>query len=62
MSLKECIKNRSLANMDLESYFHIPFRGSKLTLLLKAAFDLECHRHSKMVFFANISPSNMDVG
>lgn len=40
MTLKECIKNRSLANTDIENYVHIPFRKSKLTLLLKAAFDL----------------------
>lgn len=61
MSLKECIKNRALANMDLTKYFHVPFRSSKLTLLLKSTFDLSSHKHTKMVFFANVAPSNIDI-
>eukprot|EP01135_Chromosphaera_perkinsii_P000705 Nk52_evm17s150 gene=Nk52_evmTU17s150 len=41
-------------------FHHIPFRSSKLTLLLKDAFDLESCRACKTAVIANVSPSVCD--
>ncbi len=34
-NLKECIRARTLAALELEAHTHVPFRASKLTLVLK---------------------------
>ena len=60
MALKECIRNRALAAMDMDKYYHIPYRQSKLTLLLKDAFEVESRRICKTVFIACVSPSCAD--
>lgn len=59
MALKECIRNRVLASVQ-NRHIHIPFRNSKLTLLLKDSFDMNSFRQSKTVVIANISPSCAD--
>ncbi len=43
-------------------YHHVPYRLSKLTLLLKDAFEVESHRHCKTVVVACVSPSVADAG
>jgi hypothetical protein len=35
MALKDCIRNRALSALNPDRYYHIPYRLSKLTLLLK---------------------------
>lgn len=39
MALKDCLKNRALASKVTDKHIHVPFRSSKLTLLLKDTFD-----------------------
>lgn len=60
MTLKECIRQRSLAASTTTSP-HIPYRGSKLTLLLKEAFELASTQPTKTVFVATISPLQIDI-
>ena len=61
MSLKECIRNRALASQNLAQFIHVPYRTSKLTLILKDSFEMESMRLCKTVVFANVSPSCADV-
>jgi kinesin family protein 2/24 len=61
MNLKECIRHRALSALNPDKYYHIPYRLSRLTLLLKDAFELESHRHCKTVVFACVSPSVADA-
>jgi len=46
---------------DLTRHFHIPFRQSRLTLLLKDAFELESHKICRTVVFANLAPTIADT-
>ena len=48
LALKECIRALDLGKK------HLPFRGSKLTMVLKDSFMGK----SKTVMFGNISPAN----
>merc|ERR1719468_1027679 len=32
MALKDCIRNRALSVMNMDKYYHVPYRLSKLTL------------------------------
>ena len=61
MCLKECIRNRSLASLDPSTHVHIPYRQSKLSLLLKDAFELESYKLSRTVVIANVAPSVLDT-
>ena len=61
MCLKDCIRNRARAAADPDTFVHIPFRQSKLTLLLKEAFELESYKLSKTVVIANVAPTVLDV-
>ena len=61
MALKECIRNRALAAIHQDTFYHVPYRLSKLTLLLKDAFELESRRLAKTVVIANVSPSCADI-
>ena len=61
MCLKDCIRNRSKAAVDPTTFVHIPYRQSKLSLLLKDAFELESFKQSKTVVIANIAPSAADM-
>lgn len=62
MALKECIRNRALSALNPDKFYHIPYRNSKLTLLLKDALEVESHRQCKTVVMACVSPSCADVG
>ena len=61
MALKDCIRNRALSVMNDDMSIHIPYRNSKLTLLLKESFELCSNKHTKTVVFANVGPSCSDV-
>ena len=61
MSLKDCIRNRALATLNPDKFYHVPYRNSKLTLLLKDAFELESKKLCKTVVIANVAPSVQDV-
>ncbi|KAI8621369.1 P-loop containing nucleoside triphosphate hydrolase protein [Chytriomyces sp. MP71] len=59
-TLKECIRNRALAVLSTK-HVHIPYRNSKLTILLKAAFELASDRACKTVVIATLNPSILDT-
>jgi len=61
MALKDCIRNRALAVVEPQNTPHIPYRNSKLTLMLKDSFELESTKHCKTVIIANVSPSVSDL-
>ena len=61
MCLKECIRNRARAAADPDTFVHIPFRQSKLTLLLKEAFELESFKLSRTVVIATVAPTILDM-
>ena len=44
-----------------DKFYHVPYRQSRLTMLMKDAFDIESHRHCKTVVFANVAPSVVDL-
>lgn len=60
MTLKECIRNRALAIVQQERYVHIPYRASKLTTVLKDAFELTAARQCCTIVIAHISPNVLD--
>jgi hypothetical protein len=62
MSLKECIRARTLASRPaLGAAVHVPYRRSKLTLLMKDVFDIGCARLCSTVVLAHVSPTARDV-
>jgi len=61
MALKDCIRNRALAAQNFEKFYHVPYRLSKLSLLLKDAFEVESKRLCKTVVIANLAPTVADV-
>jgi len=61
MALKDCIRNRALSVVNDDMSIHIPYRNSKLTLLLKESFELMSNKHSKTVIIANVGPSVSDL-
>jgi hypothetical protein len=61
MSLKECIRARTLASGPGGSSMHVPYRRSKLTLLMKDVFDVGCKRMCSTVVLAHVSPLASDV-
>ena len=63
MSLKECIRARTQAAAPgAGRSVHVPFRRSKLTLLLKDVFEFSCARLCATVVVAAVSPLARDVG
>jgi len=60
MALKECIRNRALSALNPSQHYHVPYRQSKLTLLLKEAFELESMKQCRTVVFANVAPTLAD--
>jgi len=62
MALKECIRNRALAAINPDKMPHIPYRNSKLTLMLKDSFELESTKQCKTIIIANVSSSVSDMG
>jgi kinesin family protein 2/24 len=62
MSLKECIRARTMAGAgDGRSEVHVPYRRSKLTLLMKDVFDIGCARLCATVVLAHVSPLARDA-
>ena len=49
------------AIFNTDKFYHVPYRQSRLTMLMKDAFELESHRHCKTVVFANVAPSVVDL-
>ena len=64
-TLKECIRARTLHSIAVgnitQKHVHIPFRSSKLTQVLKCAFDVNSTQICKSVVIACIAPSIVDV-
>lgn len=64
--LKECITKRAQWSQAKgergEKHVHIPFRGSKLTQVLKGAFDVNVRETVKTIVVACIAPGLLDVG
>lgn len=61
MTLKDCIRSRALHSVSRSGdggsrHVHVPFRASKITLLLKDVFDPEARRPSKCVVITCCSP------
>jgi kinesin family member 2/24 len=61
MALKDCIRNRAIATQDPNKKTHIPYRNSKLTLLLKDAFELNSKKNCKTTIIACVAPSVADL-
>lgn len=63
--LKDCIRARalwSIARGELaQKHMHIPFRSTKLTQVLKSAFDVNSTQTCKTIVIACINPSILDV-
>ncbi|KAJ3020667.1 UNVERIFIED_CONTAM: hypothetical protein HDU68_010072 [Siphonaria sp. JEL0065] len=59
-TLKDCIRNRALAVFST-NHVHVPYRNSKLTVLLKPAFELSSRRACKTVVIATLNPNVLDT-
>ncbi|KAI8833732.1 P-loop containing nucleoside triphosphate hydrolase protein [Chytridium lagenaria] len=59
-TLKDCIRNRALATVG-GKHVHVPYRTSRLTVLLKEAFELSSARICKTVVIAALNPSILDT-
>jgi hypothetical protein len=59
MALKECIRFRSKSNTTPDA--RIPFRSSKLTILLKDVLDPNSKRPTHLVMVATMAPTIHDV-
>lgn len=61
-TLKDCIRARTLASqIGMGGNTHVPYRRSKLTLLMKDVFDAGCTRLCSTVVLATCSPLAADV-
>ena len=62
-ALKECIQARTLASTPGSAHnTHVPYRRSRLTLLLKDIFDVRCPRMTATVVLATTNPLAKDSG
>uniref|UniRef100_A0A7S2AZM4 Kinesin-like protein n=1 Tax=Octactis speculum TaxID=3111310 RepID=A0A7S2AZM4_9STRA len=64
MALKDCIRARTMASRPgagAGAEQHVPYRRSKLTLLMKDVFDVGCKRLCSTVVLAACSPLALDV-
>jgi kinesin family protein 2/24 len=61
MALKDCIRGRALAAMEPSRHHHVPYRSSRLTLLLKNAFEMSSVRRVALTIFACVSPLAVDA-
>lgn len=63
--LKDCIRSRALWSIArgeaAQKHTHIPFRSTKLTQVLKSAFDINNTQTCKTIVAACINPSILDV-
>ena len=64
-TLKDCIRARALWSISrgnaTQKHIHIPFRSTKLTQLLKCAFDVNSSQTCKTLVIACVTPSILDV-
>lgn len=64
-TLKDCIRARALWSIAqgeaAQKNIRIPFRGTKLTQVLKSAFDVNGSQTCKTVIIACVSPSILNV-
>jgi len=60
-SLKECIRARTMASKPGNKKVHVPYRRSKLTLLMKDIFDIGCPRVCSTVMLSMCSPLAVDI-
>ncbi|EJD50162.1 P-loop containing nucleoside triphosphate hydrolase protein [Auricularia subglabra TFB-10046 SS5] len=60
MALKDCVQARARA-AESGAFVHIPYRGNKLTLLLKALFDLDSRQPTRTLVIAHVSPHVQDA-
>ena len=62
MALKDCIRARTLASVAAagEKVF-VPYRRTKLTLLMKDVFDISCSRLCSTVVLSCVSPLAKDA-
>lgn len=60
-SLKECIRARTMASQPGSKKVHVPYRRSKLTLLMKDIFDVSCPRLCSTVVLSMCSPLAADI-
>jgi len=61
-TLKDCIRARTIASQTgMGGNTHVPYRRSKLTLLMKDVFDAGCTRLCSTVVLATCSPLASDV-
>jgi hypothetical protein len=60
MTLKDCIRARGAIGKEKTKHIHIPFRNSRLTLVMKDAFELVVQRPTKTVIIACVSPLLQD--
>ncbi|RKO89052.1 P-loop containing nucleoside triphosphate hydrolase protein, partial [Blyttiomyces helicus] len=58
--LKECIRNRVIAGTT-GRHVHVPYRTSKLTVLLKAPFQLSSTQQCRTIVIANVSSNIADI-
>ena len=63
--LKDCIRTRALWSISrgegTQKHMHIPYRSTKLTQVLKSAFDVNSTQTCKTLVIACINPSILDV-
>jgi len=59
-TLKDCIRARTIASKPGMGGSHVPYRRSKLTLLMKDVFDAGCKRLCSTVVLATVSPLASD--
>lgn len=55
MNLKDCMRGRSMV-LQSKNHVHIPYRTSKLTLVLRDCFELAVRRPIKTAIVACVSP------
>ncbi|KAI9105625.1 P-loop containing nucleoside triphosphate hydrolase protein [Phlyctochytrium arcticum] len=61
-ALKECVRQRGMAMLGQGSkHVHVPYRGTRLTILLKDAFELGSAKQSRTVILGAIAPSVLDM-
>ncbi|KAJ3282762.1 hypothetical protein HDU79_009679 [Rhizoclosmatium sp. JEL0117] len=64
-TLKECIQKRAavddVGTSGVRQHIHVPYRSSKLTMLLKDAFEVASGRACRTVVIAMVNPSILDT-
>ncbi|KAH8913800.1 P-loop containing nucleoside triphosphate hydrolase protein [Atractiella rhizophila] len=58
-ALKDCIRSRLLAEEDKR--VHVPWRNSKLTMVLRSVFERGVNRQSRLLILGCLSPCGIDL-